>query len=110
RASLAMIRGTVDAAEAQTLAAFEIGTAGGQPDAGNGFGAQLVAIREFQGRSDEIIDGVRALAEAMPHIPGWTAGFINQCCETDRMVEARAAFAAMRQRGLEVPVDWVWPS
>jgi hypothetical protein len=25
------------------------------------------------------------------------------------MAEARAAFAAMRQRGLEVRVDWLWP-
>jgi hypothetical protein len=25
------------------------------------------------------------------------------------MAEARAAFAAMRARGLEVPLDWLWP-
>jgi pentatricopeptide repeat protein len=93
---------------AQALAAYEIGTAGGQPEAGNVFGGQLVIIRGHQGRSDEIIDSVRALAEAMPHIHGWTAGFVYECCETDRMEEAREAFAAMRERGLEVPVDWQW--
>jgi tetratricopeptide (TPR) repeat protein len=109
RATLATTRGAADA-EAQALAAFEIGTAGGQPDAGSAFGAQLVIIRGHQGRSDEIIDGVRALAEAMPHIHGWTAGFVYECCETDRMAEARAAFAAMRQRRIEVPVDWAWPA
>jgi hypothetical protein len=45
----------------------------------------------------------------MPHLHAWTAAFVSQCCDTDRMAEARAAFAAMRERGLEVPVDWDWP-
>jgi len=109
RAMLATTRGAADA-EAQALAAFEIGTAGRQPDAGNAFTFQLGLIRRHQGRADELIDGVRALAEAMTHNPAWSASFVYYCCETDRIAEARAAFAAMRQRGVEVPADWVWPA
>jgi tetratricopeptide (TPR) repeat protein len=109
RATLATTRGAADA-EALALAAFEIGTAGGQPDAGNSFAAQLASIRWHQGRLDEVIDGVRAMAEAMPHISAWPPAFTHECCETDRMAEARAAFAAIRQRGLELPVDWSWPA
>jgi hypothetical protein len=61
RATLATTRGAADA-EALALAAFEIGTAGGQPDAGNSFAAQLASIRWHQGRLDEVIDGVRAIS------------------------------------------------
>ena len=109
RATLASTRGTSDA-EARALAAFEIGTAGGQPDAGNAFAAQLFPIRWHQGRLDEVIDSVRAAAEAMPHIPGWSAAFVHACCETGRIAEARAAFAVMRGRALEFPVTWEWAS
>src|SRR6185369_11969326 len=109
RATLATIRGAAGA-EALALAAFDIGTASGQPDAGNAFGGQLATIRWDQGQLDEVIDGVRALAEAMPHMHQWTAAFAHECCETDRMAGARAAFAAMRGRGFEVPVNWVWPA
>jgi tetratricopeptide (TPR) repeat protein len=109
RATLAITRGAADA-EAQALAAFEIGTAGGQPDAGHGFGAHLAFIRTQQGRTDEITSGVRALAEEMPHIHGWTVAFVLHCCETDRIAEAREAFAVMCGPRLEVPVDWVWPN
>jgi predicted ATPase len=109
RATLARTRWAADA-EARTLAAFEIGTAGGQPDASNGFAAQLAGIRVTQGRFDEVVDGARAAAEAMPHIHAWTAAVAWYCCETDRVEEARELFAAMRGRGLEVPVDWTWPT
>ncbi len=50
RTMLAVMRGAPDA-EAQILATFELGTAGGQPDAAVVFGAQLNALRNNQGRS-----------------------------------------------------------
>src|SRR5437868_397072 len=90
RATLATTRGAAGA-EVLALAAFEIGSAGGQPDAGNAFAAQLATIRRHQGRDDEIIDGARALAEAMPHLASWSASFVRACCDTDRMAEARTA-------------------
>ena len=54
--------------------------------------------------------GSTELANRLGHDAYETASFVSHCCETDRLAEARAAFAAMRQRGLKVPVDWVWPS
>jgi len=108
RATLATTRGAADA-EAQALAAFEIGSASGQPDAGMVLAVQLGHIRRHYGRGDEIIDRLRAVVEAAPHIPAWSAAFAYSCCETDRVAEARAVFAAMRERGLElsVTVEWV---
>jgi hypothetical protein len=47
-------------AEAAAIAAFERGSAAGDPDAGAYYGAMLAALRWWQGRGSEIVELVRA--------------------------------------------------
>ena len=107
RAMLAIMRGAADG-EAQAFRAFEVGTAGGQPGAPPGFGAQLALIRYDQGRLGELVGPVQANVEAMPHIPAWRAALAMFYCETDRVAEAREQIDTIRETGLDAPLNWTW--
>jgi len=107
RAMFATMRGSPDS-EAQAFAAFEVGTAGGQPGAPQGFGAQVALIRYDQGRLAELVSTVQANVEAMPHIPAWRAALAMFYCETGRLPEAREQIDAIRERGLDAPLNWTW--
>jgi tetratricopeptide (TPR) repeat protein len=52
--------GRLGDAEAAAIAAFERGSAAGDPDAGAYYGAMLAALRWWQGRGSEIVELVRA--------------------------------------------------
>lgn len=54
--------GQLDDAEKAATIAFDRGTAAGDPDAPACYGAVLAALRWWQGRADEVIPMVRALA------------------------------------------------
>jgi hypothetical protein len=65
-----------DLAEAETVAeqALQIGTDAAQRDAFMIYGAQLTAIRVFQGRGEEILELMEEAVEANPGIPAWRGG------------------------------------
>jgi len=107
RAMLAILRGVPDA-EAETFAAFELGTAGGQADAANAFGAQVYVLRSNQGRLGELLDMICANADAQPHIPGWRAALARAYCETDQTAEVRAQLDALRAGGFDYPPNFTW--
>jgi class 3 adenylate cyclase len=107
RTMLAVMRGTPDA-EAQVFAAFELGTAGGQPDAPVGFGAQMFPLRQNQGRLAELTDALRANVEAMPHAPSWRAALAALYSETDQVAEAREQVDILRAGGFDPPLNWAW--
>jgi class 3 adenylate cyclase len=104
---LANMRAEPDA-EAKGLAALDIGTRAGIPDAGQAFGAQLVNLRIRQGRLDELEEAVRANAETNPHIPAWRSTLAFLYCEVDRLAEAREQFDLAAETGLELGKDWTW--
>jgi tetratricopeptide (TPR) repeat protein len=105
RAMVSIMRGAPDA-ERQAFATFEVGTAAEQPDAGTTFGAQFAQIRFDQGRFGELIDVIRASAEAQPHIPGWRAGLAYVYCETDQLDEARKVLESFAATGFAIPLNW----
>jgi tetratricopeptide (TPR) repeat protein len=109
RAMLAAMRGAPNA-EAETFAAFELGMAGGQPDAAEVFGAQISVLRRYQGRLGELIDILCANADSQPHLPVWRALLARAYCETDQMAEARAQVDALRVSGFDYPPNFPWTS
>jgi class 3 adenylate cyclase/tetratricopeptide (TPR) repeat protein len=109
RAMLAILRGAPDA-EAEAFAAFELGRAGGQPDAAAAFGTQVSVLRSYQGRLGELIDVLRANVDAQPHIPAWRSVLARAYCDTDQLAEARAQLDALRDVGLDSPPDAQWTS
>ena len=109
RTMLAVMRGAPDA-EAQVLATFELGTAGGQPDAAAVFGAQLTALRNNQGRAGELAEVMRANVDAMPHMPAWRATLARLYTETDQLEQAREQVDILRANGFDPPLNWSWPA
>ena len=106
---LAILRGAPDA-EAEAFAAFELGMAAGSPDAATAFGAQVYLLRGDQGRLGELLDMLRATADAQPHIPGWRAALARAYCDTDQLAEARAQVDALRGSVFDYPPDAQWTS
>jgi tetratricopeptide (TPR) repeat protein len=107
RTMFALMRGAPDA-EAQVFATFELGTAGGQPDAPAGLAAQLTILRHNQGRHAELADVVRANMEAMAHVPSWRAGLARFYCEMDQCEEAREQVEILRANDFYHPLNWSW--
>jgi tetratricopeptide (TPR) repeat protein len=106
---LGVMRGVPDA-EAQVFATFEMGTAGGQPDATSAFGAQLSTLRNNQGRNAELTDVMRANVESQPHIPAWRAALARLYAETGQLAEAREQVDILRADGFDHPLNWAWCS
>jgi len=106
---LGVMRGAPDA-EQQVLAAFELGRAGGQPDANMVRLAQMFVMRRDQGRYGEQVEPLRQLVQAQPHLPVWGVTLAGLYCETDQLDEARAQVAMLAANGFRLPVDWTWPS
>jgi class 3 adenylate cyclase len=107
QAMLAIMRGAPDA-EAEVFAAFELGMAAGQPDAADVFGAHIYNLRNDQGRLGELLDILRANADAQPHIPAWRAVLARAYCDTEQIAEARAQFDALRGGGFDYPPNFAW--
>ncbi len=107
RTMLSITRGAVADVEHQVFADFQIGTAAGQPDAGNVFGAQLAALRWDQSGSAELTETVRAAAEAQPHAPGYRAILAHLYCETDRLEEARKELQVFAATGFAIRLNWI---
>ena len=106
---LCVMRGGADA-EQQVSAAFELGRASGQPDANMVRLGQMFVIRRDQGRYGELVEPLRQLVQAQPHLPVWGATLAGLYCETDQLDQARAQVAMLAARGFNLPVDWTWPS
>lgn len=107
RGMLLILRGDPDA-ERQARVTFELAAAGGQPDAAAAFGAQLNSIRLDQGRAAEMIDALRALTDAMPHISSWRSALAGVYSECDRLDDVREQIEALRVAGFDHALDWAW--
>ena len=74
RSMRACVAGDTDEAERLATLALEIGTESGQPDGFTFYGSQLMAIRRFQGRSEEVLPIIAQVAADNPAISVFKAG------------------------------------
>ena len=97
-------------AEEEVGAAFELGTAGGQPEAKMAYLSQLSVIRRDQGRHGELIEPLRGFVDSFPHLPVWRVVLAGLYCETDQLDEARSEMSKLAASHFEIPLDWTWAS
>ena len=76
RGWLRMLDGDLDAAEWAIADALALGTAAGQPDALSYFGAQLLGVRQMQGRVHEMVPLIEQAVKDNPGIPGFRAALV----------------------------------
>jgi len=108
-AMMSVMSGESDA-EQKVLAAYQVGMAGGQPEASQPYIGQLSVIRRDQGRHAELIEPLRGLADSLPHLPVWRVILAGLYCETDQLDEARAQIDALATGDLMISLDWTWAS
>jgi class 3 adenylate cyclase len=85
-----LLHGDLAAAERLAERAFAIGQEGGEPDAVFIYGAQLITIRVYQGRGEEIVEMLEQTASAQPDVAAWSAGLASTLCWLDRRADAAA--------------------
>ena len=113
RAKRELVSGSLEEADRLALEAFEAGQEAGQPDAFHLFAAQLFAVRQHQGRLEELAS---ALAGAPPRagrsrtVPMLTQAFLATIyAELGRDDEARGAYERLMAANLgDVPCDFSW--
>jgi DNA-binding SARP family transcriptional activator/tetratricopeptide (TPR) repeat protein len=107
-ASNALLRGDTEEAEQLATAAFEIGTASGQPDAFAFFGAQIMRARVQQGRSGELVSLIADAAKENPSIPTYKAGLAAALLESGDEDEARQLVRRAAAESFSLPEDIAW--
>jgi tetratricopeptide (TPR) repeat protein len=96
-------------AESANDGALEIGTRIGTPEAVGAYGGQLFAIRQNQGRLEEIVDFFAQAAAENPSIAVLRVGVIKMHCELGHFNEARALFEPEFASGFrDFPRDNTW--
>jgi class 3 adenylate cyclase/tetratricopeptide (TPR) repeat protein len=102
----AVARGELQAAEELAIAAFQAGTASGQPDALMMMGAQLGNVRYFQDRLGELVEQIMQAADAPDSLAPLRASAALALIESGRDDEARAL--ALNEDFQSIPWDSVW--
>jgi class 3 adenylate cyclase/tetratricopeptide (TPR) repeat protein len=108
-AMISVMRGAPEA-EQEVSAAFQVGTAGGQPEAKQAYFSQLSVIRRDQGRHAELIEPLRAFADSFSHLPVWRVILAGLYCETDQLDEAYAQIDKLAACDFKISLDWTWAS
>jgi class 3 adenylate cyclase/tetratricopeptide (TPR) repeat protein len=107
RAGMLLLRGDLEAAERESLAANEIGLATGQRDAPIFRFAQRYSLLFEQGRMEAVEDDTRSVLENVGH-PSVQAMLATLLLETDRPEEARRQFEELAATGFTAPFDFLW--
>jgi len=105
-----LLAGHADDAEATNQLALEQGTAAGAAEALGAYGAQLLAIRQHQGRLDEIADFFIDVARDNPSLPALRAAVLMPLCELGRIDEAQERLALEAATAFDFPQDTAWLS
>jgi tetratricopeptide (TPR) repeat protein len=107
----AYIDGDLERAEDIAASALDIGLSSGQPDAFDLYAGQLFAIRQAQGRLDEMVALVEETAAANPSLPIYRAALAAAYCMLDRGDDARRVSASDFADGFAAfPRDSTWLS
>jgi tetratricopeptide (TPR) repeat protein len=108
-AAEALTVGDTAAAETSALAALQVGSDSGQPDAVVFFGSQMVIVRHQQGRLGEFLPTIRGVAEQvseMPHFLGGVAASLLDAGERDEALRLLESAAADRFGSLSLGFGW----
>ncbi|HEY5639576.1 MAG TPA: tetratricopeptide repeat protein, partial [Dehalococcoidia bacterium] len=107
--ALALAAGQLAEAEAAVFEALNFGQGIGHASALQTFGAQLYALRWYQGRLGEIEGMFRGLVSQSPNIDGYQVGLINILAETAQLEEATQMLDVIAARGFtSIPEDLAW--
>jgi tetratricopeptide (TPR) repeat protein len=110
-ASRTLLRGRLDEAEREAVAAVELGRSAGLPDSLllAGTRGQLGAIRLLQGRLAELEQPLHELSDAQPHMPAWHAVLAKIAADAGQAeVAAERARAALGSPLLRSSRDQQW--
>jgi DNA-binding SARP family transcriptional activator/tetratricopeptide (TPR) repeat protein len=107
-ASYALLRGDTEEAEQLATAAFEMGTASGQPDAFALYGVQIMRTRGEQGRFGELLSLVAAAVDENPSIPTYKAGLAVALLESGDGHGARELVERAAAESFSLPEDSAW--
>jgi DNA-binding SARP family transcriptional activator len=107
-ASHALLRGDTEEAERLATAAFEMGTASGQPDAFAFYVAQIMRTRGQQGRFGELASLIAAAVDENPAIPTYKAGLAVALLDSGDENGARQLVDRAAAESFSVPEDIAW--
>jgi class 3 adenylate cyclase/tetratricopeptide (TPR) repeat protein len=104
----ALLAGDPDRAEQLALAALEIGTETGQPDAFGFYGAEMIGVRRQQGRYDELVPLIEQIAAENPALPVFRATLAEGHMEAGNVETARQMLEDAAADLASLPYDVVW--
>lgn len=109
RAMRAMLEGRFEAAAELAHEAVTVGQGSSNTNAAQLYGAQMVFLGREVGRLDTMVDGVAAMAERFPRVPGWRAILAYTCAELDRRDDARRELDRLAAADFaDIPRDMFW--
>jgi class 3 adenylate cyclase/tetratricopeptide (TPR) repeat protein len=105
-----LLAGRTHDAEVANDRLLELGTAAGRPQANvlGAYGGLLHAIRQHQGRLDELVDVLVEAARQNPDVPALRSAIPVMLCEAGRLDEAREKLATEAAMGFDYPYNMTW--
>jgi class 3 adenylate cyclase len=104
---LLLLSGRLDEADRIRQETFDIGTTGGQPDAGVIEAVQRLLLHFERGQLDRLEQEWVGWLDRIEVVPGIPANLAWICCEAGQPDRAREAFAPIVARGYKLPEDSV---
>lgn len=100
--------GRLDEAERLLDRSFELGVANDEPDVMVIYGSQLMLLRDFGGRLEEIFPLIVETHTAAPEIAGYRGLYAWACASSGRMEQAVGMLDAELAGGFAIPPDYSW--
>ena len=108
QALAAILRGELDEAERLNDAAFAFGSEHGQVDAFQMYGAQLMNIRDHQGRMDEMVPLLEQAVIDTPGMPVYRAVLAHCCVDAGQDADAQRLLDDDLACAFEMRMDLNW--
>jgi tetratricopeptide (TPR) repeat protein len=105
-----LLAGRTHDAEVANDRLLELGTAAGRPQANvlGAYGGLLHAIRQHQGRLDELVYVLVEAARQNPDVPALRSAIPAMLCEAGRLDEAHEKLATEAAMGFDYPYNMTW--
>jgi len=103
-----LVAGHADEAEAANERLLEMSTGVGVPESLAIYGGFLFAIRQHQGRLDEIVHLFVQAARDNPSVAALRSAVVSMLCELGRVGEAREKLAMEAAMDFDYPYDSTW--